>query len=394
MIVDDDGYMRKKMREIVENHGYLVVGEVADGSSAAHFLEYLRPDMVLMDIVMKEMDGATATRSIKQRFPEVQVLMVSSLGKGNIVRGALAAGACGFVKKPFTDEQLLEAMDRGLNPAPEADAPPAPAPIKKILVVDDDLYMRRKVCKLIEMHELGRVFEAEDGAQAVDISYQLQPDLVIMDIVMKEMDGVKATAMIRKIAPKARVLAVSSLKKSEVIISCLRAGACDYVSKPIDETRFLKTMRHALEAHARQGGLELPEDSEARAAAQQPASPRVMIVDDDVMMRRMMGKLLERAGCRVAGEFDSAEHALRHAAQLNPDVVLMDLMMGGMNGAVATQELKRTLPHAKVIVVSAIAEAGVIDGCMAHGAMDYLTKPFDNNSLVRAIKRAMNAHLS
>jgi DNA-binding NarL/FixJ family response regulator len=72
----------------------------------------------------------------------------------------------------------------------------------------------------------------------------------------------------------------------------------------------------------------------------------------------------------------------------------MDLMMGGMNGAVATQELKRTLPNAQIIVVSAICESNVINGCLAHGAMDYVTKPFDNDKLVDAVSRAMNAHLS
>lgn len=107
LIVDDDAFTRKHIRKIVESSGYHVVGEFSDGRQVKDLIDNFKPDLVLMDLVMKDISGIHAANIVVKRNPDVKVLMVSSVTQDEIIEGCIQAGACGFVTKPFNDEQLL-----------------------------------------------------------------------------------------------------------------------------------------------------------------------------------------------------------------------------------------------------------------------------------------------
>jgi NarL family two-component system response regulator LiaR len=87
-----------------------LVGQAANGREAVLLCEKERPDVVLMDLMMPEMDGATATREIRARFPGVQVIALTSFKEDEMVRGALQAGAIGYLLKDVGLDELAAAV--------------------------------------------------------------------------------------------------------------------------------------------------------------------------------------------------------------------------------------------------------------------------------------------
>jgi CheY-like chemotaxis protein len=110
LLVDDSTAMRRVLRGLLEDAGIPVVGEAGDGAQGVELAEELRPDVVLMDWRMPQLDGLQATARIRRQLPEVQVVMFSSaegVGGGILAR---QAGASAFVAKGSPPEQLCAAV--------------------------------------------------------------------------------------------------------------------------------------------------------------------------------------------------------------------------------------------------------------------------------------------
>lgn len=109
LIVDDNARARAGLRALLSvQHELTIVGEAADGQEAVRMVGRARPDVVLLDERMPRMDGLEATRRIKERWPEVRVIVLSMVVTRRTL--ALAAGADGFLSKGCPAEELLEAI--------------------------------------------------------------------------------------------------------------------------------------------------------------------------------------------------------------------------------------------------------------------------------------------
>jgi two-component system, NarL family, response regulator LiaR len=125
MIVDDHAMVRKGLTAFLKSELTLeLVGEARDGREAIESCERLQPDVILMDLVMPELGGVAATRTIHQRWPRVQVIALTSFQEKELVQDALQAGAIGYLLKNVSGEELAEAIRQahGGRPtlAPEA----------------------------------------------------------------------------------------------------------------------------------------------------------------------------------------------------------------------------------------------------------------------------------
>src|SRR3712207_587188 len=110
-IVDDHELARASLRNMLADEPDIeVVGEAANGREALSLCSRLRPDLILMDIRMPEMDGLAATREIKQRFPKISVLMLTMHENPDYLLEALKAGAAGYVLKDAPQEVVIEAL--------------------------------------------------------------------------------------------------------------------------------------------------------------------------------------------------------------------------------------------------------------------------------------------
>ena len=116
LIVDDHDLIRESTQLMLEGEPDLeVVGEAANGHHALELCRQLRPDLVLMDVRMPEMDGLTATREIKKEMPAISVLMVSAYESEDYRREAASAGATDYILKDAERYQLLEAVHAALG---------------------------------------------------------------------------------------------------------------------------------------------------------------------------------------------------------------------------------------------------------------------------------------
>lgn len=109
LVADDHAAIRAGLRIMLETHGLVVVGEAADGEVAVRNAAALRPDVVLMDLRMPGRDGISATREIVERGL-ADVLVLTSFDEDDLVLGALAAGAAGFLLKTADAETLVQAV--------------------------------------------------------------------------------------------------------------------------------------------------------------------------------------------------------------------------------------------------------------------------------------------
>jgi two-component system chemotaxis response regulator CheY len=111
LIVDDSVFARKSVAKMVEAFGGQVVGEAGDGCTAITEYARTKPDMVLMDITMPQMEGIEAVERIVQEHPDARIVMVSSVGYQDNILAALQKGACHFVQKPVKAEELYEVLN-------------------------------------------------------------------------------------------------------------------------------------------------------------------------------------------------------------------------------------------------------------------------------------------
>lgn len=114
---------------------------------------------------------------------------------------------------------------------------------------------------------------------------------------------------------------------------------------------------------------------------------RLLVVDDDPGMRVLMHLLLNKTEYQIVAEGEDGEQAVTLYAQVQPDCVLLDLMMPRVDGLTALRLIMQAYPHAQVIVCSGKRNGDTVREAYAAGARDFITKPFGRAELQRALER-------
>ena len=116
--------------------------------------------------------------------------------------------------------------------------------IIKVLIVDDHVIVRKGIKALLnEVIDIEVIGEAQDGKDAVDQSQILNPDVILMDLVMPEMDGIKATSKIMEVQPNIHILALTSYTSDNMVFPAIKAGALGYLLKDSDPKELVKAIR-------------------------------------------------------------------------------------------------------------------------------------------------------
>lgn len=118
--------------------------------------------------------------------------------------------------------------------------------MSKILLVDDASFMRMMIKDALMKNGFSDLYEAADGAEAVTKYTEVNPDLVIMDITMPNMDGLAALKAIKQIDPKANVVMCSAMGQEAMVIEAIKSGAKDFIVKPFKPERIMKTVTSVL----------------------------------------------------------------------------------------------------------------------------------------------------
>jgi DNA-binding NarL/FixJ family response regulator len=211
VIADDTSDIRQLLRSLLDQDGTEIVGEATTGQEAIEAVERFRPDLVVMDYMMPIMGGIEATAEIKRRWPQVEILGYTSAQFEDTAEQMLRAGATETFDKLHID-QLVDAVGRRL---------PRTSGRTRLLLVDDDADVRLMLRLRLEMTNIDVVGEATNGLHAIEVMPDLQPDIVIMDLMMPGVDGIEATRTIRAEWPDVRILGYTSFPTHKL----MEAGA-------------------------------------------------------------------------------------------------------------------------------------------------------------------------
>jgi two-component system chemotaxis response regulator CheY len=112
LIVDDSPFIRQTLAQILQTSEYEVIGEAATGTEAVAKYRLLRPDLVIMDVTMPEMDGIQALKCIHSEFQDAQIVMCSTVSQQRMMVKAIESGAKDFIVKPFHKTTVLDTVHR------------------------------------------------------------------------------------------------------------------------------------------------------------------------------------------------------------------------------------------------------------------------------------------
>ena len=112
MLVDDAAFMRMTIKNTLTKAGYDNIVEAADGQLAVTTYDAERPDLVIMDITMPNMDGIQALQAIRTLDPNAKVVMCSAMGQETMVIEAIRLGAKDFIVKPFKGDRILQTVEK------------------------------------------------------------------------------------------------------------------------------------------------------------------------------------------------------------------------------------------------------------------------------------------
>ena len=115
MMVDDAAFMRKVIKDALSKAGYTDLHEAVDGADAFEKYKELKPDLVLMDITMPNMDGLEALKAIRAADANANVVMCSAMGQETMVIDAIRSGAKDFIVKPFKPDRILATAEKILS---------------------------------------------------------------------------------------------------------------------------------------------------------------------------------------------------------------------------------------------------------------------------------------
>lgn len=162
------------------------------------------------------------------------------------------------------------------EPAPFIESTPAAESSISVLIVDDHPIVRQGLRTLLELHD-GIIVagEAANGKAGVDLAARLKPDVVLMDLVMPEMDGIAATRQIRDLKLGIRVIALTSFVEDDKVIPAIQAGAVSFLLKDVSPTDLIEAIRAAYHGEARLHPAvmrKLMNQVAAQSPAEQPAN--------------------------------------------------------------------------------------------------------------------------
>lgn len=365
LLVEDNDNAARLMEVQLKAAGYRTL-RAGNGLDGLTLLRLERPALVILDILLPDIDGWQVLSTIKgdpelAGIPVVVVSIVADSEKG------LALGAMSVLEKPLRKDVLLQAISHLAVPDPSDQAP------VRVLVVDDEVTAVEFVSTQLE--ERGyQVLKAYGGRQAIDLALQEQPDLLILDLMMPEVNGFDVVAELRQ-QPSTRdipIIILTAKTMTEEDRLTLNGHVCQVLEKSrFDPQVFMDDVSHAL---GRQTGRRSGNGKDSL----------VLVVDDDQEQSKLLKLYLEDAGFRVVRAINGKE-ALERMAEERPQLITLDLLMPKMDGFAFLEAKNRHLEYSNIPVVVLSAITDQLEGHTL-SAEAVLAKPIRRQELLSTVK--------
>jgi len=251
-----------------------------------------------------------------------------------------------------------------------------------VLLADDNPIFLRAVTQFLEPQDgITVVGTADGGEDALVQAQELQPQVILIDLAMPDLPGLKAIPRLREMLPESSIIALTVLDTQSFRDAALRAGANAFLPKAHMRTALVPTIRQLAQANeegATKTTQHLPDSP--------PASRHVLVLEDDDDLRRLYSKALHSAGYDVypAGTVQEARDLL---TQARFDLLLCDIHMGDERGTDLLDEYAGELFTSGAQVVMVSGQPQYRDMCEEMGADFFLEKPVAVKTLVALADR-------
>jgi DNA-binding NarL/FixJ family response regulator len=241
LIVDDEPDFTKDLKAALEKESYSVC-IAADRQEAETKVRSEEPDMVVLGTIMPRGDAFLFHKWLKQTagFSNLPIMVVNAPPEKQILKGwrmdeGMQCDAEDFLAKPVTSSALLPRIEALLNRATKR---------IRVLIVDDHAVVRDGIRAVLALQrDMQVVGEAVNGREGVEKTIELLPDVVVMDIVMPEMNGLDAAKEINKKSKTAKILMLTQYDDDENVLASREAGAVGFIPKASASSRLLTGIR-------------------------------------------------------------------------------------------------------------------------------------------------------
>lgn len=262
---------------------------------------------------------------------------------------------------------------------------------QRIVIIDDHPMLRKGVRQLVDLSsEMEIVGETNDGEHGLVLVREMAPDLVLLDLNMPGKSGLETLRELKAEKPAPKVVIFTVSDASDDVVAAMSEGADGYLLKDMDPEELLKKLGEVV-----QGKFVIsPKIADFLNALPVPPQRRIVIVDDHPLLRRGLQQLASLSpDMEVIGEADNGEKGIALAQKLEPDLVLLDLNMPGMDGLETLHALKQLKPAPKVVILTVSDAQEDVLAAMEGGADGYLLKDMDPEEILDHIRQLMVGHL-
>jgi len=321
LIVDDDIGMVATIGDVFQDRGYNVT-MVDDGHRAIKLATRTNFDVILMDVKMPGINGLETYKEVKEIIPTAAVIMMTADSKEELVKKALEEGAYAVIYKPFNVKRVIKIVEEALK--------------KPVVLVVDDRIEDRETLGDILAGKGYRVVLAKDGYEAVRYAERGSFDVILLDIKMPGMDGVKTLDRIKESKPETGIIMMTAYSMEEFVEESLRKGAYTCLFKPIDVEKMMEAIQKVRDL------------SKKFMEGQQV---EILVVDDDPNYRETVADLLEQEGYKVS-QVDTGIASLEEVKKKFFNVVLVDFKLADITGLDLAKKIKAVDRDTYIVLVT------------------------------------------
>ncbi len=401
LVVEDNANNMKLFRDLLQFNGYTVL-EAETAEKGLQILDSEKPGLILMDIQLPDQDGLSATRTIKQNpdLKDIPVLALTAYAMEGDKDRCLEAGCDGYISKPIETASFIRMVNEHMSHGGDSDAEPlrAPKPYRHKLLIVDDEPMNLKLLEAMIPGESYELIRANNGAEALEKAAEIVPDVILLDIMMPDIDGLEVTKRLKdnnrlKAIP---IILVTALDGNESKIKGLNAGAEEFLHKPVRAVELLARINSmlklkqyrdqlAIRDQSEQAFVNLNENDNPKAEAA-PDSPKILIIEDNLIDARIIQQSLLNQNIQIEHVTTGNEGMTRLQAG-KYDLICLDILLPDRNGfelckILKQQENTKDIP---VIVITCLTDLDSKLKAIELGSDDFLIKPIIGQELTARI---------
>jgi DNA-binding NtrC family response regulator len=211
----------------------------ADGRSALEMLKHERPDIILLDISMPDMDGFEVLEKVKEAYPDIDVIMMSAYTKDEHIEMALKMGALTCLNKPVQVEKILDVVDKMKTKQQQERGKTS------ILLVEDDTALSSTLATILQDNHY-TVSSVPTGIGAIEESKKKFYNAAIVDFKLPDMSGIDVIKQLKNVNPQAVIILMTAYESLDLAINAIKEHVFDFLVKPVEPDTLLKSLRKGL----------------------------------------------------------------------------------------------------------------------------------------------------